>query len=256
MKILVPVKRVIDPYVRVRVAENGEGVVTKNAKMAMNPFDEIALEEAIRLKEKNPAEEIILLSIGDHSAQETLRKGLAMGADRAIHIETPGSDEEHPMELQPLQISKLLKRIVEEESPDLVLLGKQSIDWDHHQTGQMLAALLDWPQATCLSQLTIKEGVATVCREIDGGLETLTLDLPAVLTVDLRLNEPRYASLPSLMKAKSKPLQVRALSEFPQEVSSHFRILQVLPPRERSSGVRVESVEVLVDKLKNEARVI
>jgi electron transfer flavoprotein beta subunit len=249
MKVLVAVKRVIDPYVRVRVAEDGTGVITKNAKMAMNPFDEIALEQAIRLKEAGLVSEIILVSIGEHAGQETLRKGLAMGADRAIHVETDAT-------FQPIQIAHILKQIADEEKPMLALLGKQTIDGDHNQTGQMLAALLDWPQATFISELTLTATTATACREIDGGLETIEVDLPAVVTADLRLNEPRYASLPSIMKAKSKPLVTRSLSEFPAAQIEHIKVLAVSAPAERKPGVRVDSVEALMDKLKNEAQVI
>ena len=206
MKILVTTKRVIDPYVRVRVADDGSGVITKNAKMAMNPFDEIALEEAIRLKEQGHAQEVILLSIGDQLVQETLRKGLAMGADRAIHVE---SDET----FEPLNIAKIIKAIVDKEQPQLILMGKQAIDGDNNQTGQMLAAMLDWPQATFISKLEMNNQAIHATREIDGGLESLALSMPAVVTADLRLNEPRYASLPSIMKAKSKPLEVIALTD-------------------------------------------
>lgn len=249
MKILVTAKRVIDPYVRVRVADDGSGVITKNAKMAMNPFDEIALEEAIRLKEAGKAEEIILLSIGTDAVQEILRKGLAMGADRAIHVDTEKS-------LAPLNIAKVIQHVVHQEQPQLVLMGKQTIDGDNNQTGQMLAALLDWPQATFISAVEIKDDKAICTREIDGGLESLALSLPAVLTTDLRLNEPRYASLPSIMKAKAKPLAKIAFSDLGLEDKQHLRIKSVDAPSERQAGIKLADVASLVEKLKNEAKVI
>jgi len=249
MKILVPVKRVIDAYVTVRVKSDGSGVETANVKMSMNPFCEIAVEEAVRIKESGKAEEIIAVSAGPQSCQETLRTALAMGADRAIHIHT---DEE----LQPLAVAKLLKAVTEKEQPNFVLMGKQAIDGDHNQTGQMLAALLGWGQATFASKIEIGDGEATIIREIDGGLETLNLKLPAVITVDLRLNEPRYASLPNIMKAKKKPLDTLSPDELGVDVSPRYKTIKVSEPPQRKSGVMVDSVDALVEKLKNEAKVI
>ncbi len=249
MKVLVAVKRVIDPYVRVRVAEDGSGVITKNAKMAMNPFDEIALEQAIQLKEAGIATQIIIAAIGNDNTQETLRKGLAMGADKAIHVNTNSA-------LQPLAVAKVLHKIVSDEQPQLILLGKQSISGDNNQTGQMLAALLDWPQATFISDLAIEADIATVCREIDGGLETLSLTLPAVMTADLRLNEPRYASLPSIMKAKNKPLSVLTLEDLKLTLKDTYKVTTVSPPVARTPGVILKDVATLIDKLKHEAKVL
>lgn len=249
MSILVPVKRVIDANVRVRVKPDHSGVVTDNVKMSMNPFDEIAVEEAVRLKESGKADEIILVTIGTKRSQETLRNGLALGADRAILVET----EE---EIEPLAVAKVLRVIATNEKPDLVLMGKQSIDDDNNQTGQMLAALLNWPQGTFASTIEISEGNIVVTREIDGGLETLKLQLPAVVTTDLRLNQPRYASLPNIMKAKRKPLGIIPIEECGVDLAPRLVTLRVDPPPPRKPGIKVNSVQELVDKLKNEARVI
>ena len=249
MKILVPVKRVVDYNVKVRVKPDQTGVDLANVKMSMNPFCEIAVEEAIRLKEKGVAEEIIVVSIGPAQAQETLRTGLAMGADRGILIQT---DET----VEPLAVAKLLKAVVEEEKPELVLLGKQAIDDDNNQTGQMLAALLDWPQGTFASKVEIADGKATVTREIDGGLQTIALQMPAIVTTDLRLNEPRYASLPNIMKAKRKPIDTKSPDDFGVDIAKRLDVVKVTEPPKREAGVKVESVAELVDKLKNEAGVI
>ena len=249
MKILVAVKRVIDANVKARVKADGSGVETANVKMAMNPFCEIAVEEAVRLKEKGAASEIIVVSAGPATSQETLRTALALGADRAIHIEEAS-------DLEPLAVAKLLKAIVEKEQPQLVLLGKQSIDGDNNQTGQMLAGLLGWPQGTFLSKVAIEDGKATVVREIDGGLETLKLDLPAVITTDLRLNEPRFASLPNIMKAKQKKLDKLSVADLGVDIVPRVKTLKVEPPAARQAGVKVASVQELVNKLRNEAKVI
>lgn len=249
MKILVPVKRVIDAYVTVRIKADGSGVETANVKMSMNPFCEIAVEEAVRKKEAGQAEEIIVVSAGPQSCQETLRTALAMGADRAIHIHTDA-------ELQPLAVAKLLKAVVDREKPDLVLMGKQAIDGDHNQTGQMLAALLGWGQASFASKIELGDGAATVTREIDGGLETLKVKMPAVVTADLRLNEPRYASLPNIMKAKKKPLDTLTTDELGVDVAPRYKIVKVSEPPPRPEGVKVESVPELIEKLRNEAKVI
>jgi electron transfer flavoprotein beta subunit len=256
MKILVPVKRAIDYNVKVRVKTDNSGVDLANVKMSMNPFDEIAIEEAVRLKEKGVASEIIAISIGPAQVQETLRTALAVGADRAIRIQT-----DVPTDLggvEPLAVAKCLKAIVEKENPDLVIMGKQSIDDDSNQTGQMLAALLGWPQATFASELNISESKdsAEVTREIDGGLETLGVKLPAVVTTDLRLNEPRYASLPNIMKAKKKPLDDISAEELGVSFEPRLKILNVSPPPVREAGIKVDSVDSLIDKLKNEAKVI
>ena len=249
MKILVPVKRVIDPYVNIRVKSDQSGVETENVKMSMNPFCEIAVEEAIRLKEAGKAEEIIAVSIGNQSCQETIRTALAMGADRGIHVLT----EE---KIEPISIAKILSKICEQESPGLVISGKQAIDGDNNQTGQMLASLLDLPQATNASELIIEDDSVSVTREIDGGLQTLKLSVPAIVTTDLRLNEPRYASLPNIMKAKKKELKVISLNDLGVDSSSRTEILKVELPEARDAGVMVETVDELVDKLKNEAKVI
>ena len=249
MKILVPVKRVVDYNVKVRVKPDQTGVDLANVKMSMNPFCEIAVEEAIRLKEKGVASEIVAVSIGPAQAQETIRTALAMGADRGILIQT---DET----VEPLAVAKLLKAVVEEEGPELVLLGKQAIDDDANQTGQMLAALLDWPQGTFASKVEIADGKATVTREVDGGLQTIALELPAVITTDLRLNEPRYASLPNIMKAKRKPIDTKAPADYGVDIANRLQVLKVAEPAKREAGVKVESVAELVDKLKNEAGVI
>ena len=251
MKILVPVKRVVDYNVKIRVKPDGSGVELANVKMSMNPFDEIAVEEAIRLKEKGQATEIIAVSVGPAKSQETIRTALAMGADRGILVETP---EGAPVE--PLAVAKLLKGIVEAEAPGLVILGKQAIDDDCNQTGQMLAALLNWSQATFASKVAIEDGAALVTREVDGGLETLKMKLPAIVTTDLRLNEPRYASLPNIMKAKKKPLDVKKPEDFGVDIAPRLKVLQTTEPPARKSGVRVSSVAELVEKLKTEAGVI
>ncbi|MBY6264433.1 electron transfer flavoprotein subunit beta/FixA family protein [Azospirillum sp. 412522] len=248
-RVLVPVKRVVDYNVKVRVKADGSGVETANVKMSMNPFDEIAVEEAVRLKEAGKATEVVAVSIGPAGAQETLRTALAMGADRAILVQTDA-------ELQPLAVAKLLKVLVEKEAPQLVLLGKQAIDDDCNQTGQMLAALLGWPQGTFASKMVPGEGRLTVTREIDGGLETIDLALPAVVTADLRLNEPRYASLPSIMKAKKKLLDTLTPDALGVDVTPRLTTLKVTEPPGRKGGIKVADVADLVDKLKTEARVI
>jgi electron transfer flavoprotein beta subunit len=249
MKVLVPVKRVVDYNVKIRVKADGSGVETANVKMSMNPFDEIAVEEAVRLKEAGKATEIIAVSIGPATAQETLRTALAMGADRAILVQTDA-------ETQPLGVAKALKALVEREGPTLVILGKQAIDDDCNQTGQMLAALLGWGQGTFASKVVPGEGSVAVTREIDGGLETVDLKLPAIVTADLRLNEPRYASLPNIMKAKKKPLETVTPDALGVDVAPRLTTLKVVEPAKRSAGVKVADVAALVDKLKNEARVI
>src|ERR1700674_4612356 len=249
MKILVPVKRVVDFNVKVRVKADGSGVETANVKMSMNPFDEIAVEEAIRLKEAGVATEIIAVSIGPAQCQETLRTALAIGADRAILVEASA-------DTQPLGVAKALKKLVEKESPQLVILGKQAIDDDSNQTGQMLAALLGWPQATFASKVKIANGEAEVMREIDGGLETVAVKLPAVVTTDLRLNEPRYVTLPNIMKAKKKTLEVVKPEDLGVDLAPRLKTLKVQEPSKRKAGVQVKTVEELVDKLKNEAKVI
>ncbi|MCB1959926.1 MAG: electron transfer flavoprotein subunit beta/FixA family protein [Rhodocyclaceae bacterium] len=249
MKILVPVKRVVDYNVKVRVKADGSGVETANVKMSMNPFDEIAVEEAVRLKEAGVASEVVAVSCGVAQCQETLRTAMAIGADRGILVST---DEA----LQPLAVAKLLKALCDKESPELVVLGKQAIDDDANQTGQMLAALLGRPQATFASKLTVAEGTATVTREIDGGLETLALKLPAIVTTDLRLNEPRYATLPNIMKAKKKPLETVTPADLGVDVAPRLATLKVEEPPKRSAGVMVADVAQLIDKLKNEAKVI
>ncbi len=249
MKILVPVKRVVDYNVKVRVKADGSGVDLANVKMSMNPFDEIAVEEAVRLKEAGIASEVIAVSCGPAACQETLRTAMAIGADRGILVETD-------VELQPLAVAKLLKALCDKEQPQLVVCGKQAIDDDANQTGQMLAALAAWPQATFASKLLIADGKATVTREIDGGLETLQLSLPAVVTTDLRLNEPRYATLPNIMKAKKKPLDTVKPDALGVDVTPRLKTLKVVEPAKRSAGVKVADVAELVNKLKNEAKVI
>jgi electron transfer flavoprotein beta subunit len=249
MKILVAVKRVIDYNVKVRVKADKTDVDLSNVKMAMNPFCEIAVEEAVRLKEKGIADEIVVVSIGSKACQEQIRTALALGADRGIQIETQESPDS-------LSVAKLLAKVVEEEQPGLVILGKQAIDSDNNQTGQMLAALLDRPQATFASEVVVDGNKVKVTREIDGGLQTIELDLPAVITTDLRLNEPRYASLPNIMKAKKKPLDVKTVEELGVVVKSGITLLGVEPPAERQAGIKVSSVAELVDKLKNEAKVV
>ncbi|MFT5136343.1 MAG: electron transfer flavoprotein beta subunit [Arenicella sp.] len=249
MKIIVPVKRVIDAYVSIRVKSDGSGVDTENVKMSLNPFCEIALEEAIRLREAGTASEVILVSVGSSDIDTVIRSGLAMGADRAIRIDTDN-------DVEPLAIAKILKHVVEQEQAGLVITGKQSIDGDNNQTGQMLAALLAWPQATFASKITIDGDAVSVIREVDGGLETVELSLPAVVTTDLRLNEPRYPTLPNIMKAKKKPLDVIALADTGVDATKRVTIVNVSPPEARSAGIIVGSVDELVDKLKNEAKVI
>jgi electron transfer flavoprotein beta subunit len=249
MKLIVPIKRVIDFNVKVRVKPDGSGVDTANVKMSMNPFDEIAVEEAVRLKEKSIATEIVVVSCGTTACQETLRTALAIGADRAILVDTNA-------DLQPLAVAKLLKAVVVKEQPQLVILGKQAIDDDANQTGQMLAALLDWPQATFASKLDIANGIATVKREVDGGLETVEIRLPAIVTTDLRLNEPRYATLPNIMKAKKKPLETVTPEALGVDVTPHLTTLKVLEPPKRRGGGKVADVAELVAKLRNEAKVI
>ena len=249
MKILVPVKRVVDYNVKVRVKADQSGVELANIKMSMNPFDEISIEEAIRLREAGVATEIIAVSIGVSQCQETLRTALAMGADRAILVETSA-------DVQPLAVAKLLKAICEKESPQMVILGKQAIDDDSNQTGQMLAALLNWPQATFASKVTVTAGVAEVMREIDGGMETIEIKLPAIITTDLRLNTPRYATLPNIMKAKKKPLDVMTPEALGVDITPRLKTLKVVEPPKRKGGVMVADVAALVDKLKNEAKVI
>ena len=249
MKILVPVKRVIDYNVKPRVKADGSGVDLANVKMSMNPFDEIAVEEAVRLKEKGVATEIIAVSCGVAQCQETLRTALAIGADRAILVQTDA-------ELQPLAVAKLLKALFDKEQPGLVILGKQAIDDDANQTGQMLAALVDRPQATFASKVEVADGKAQVTREVDGGLETLSIDLPAIVTADLRLNEPRYVTLPNIMKAKKKPLETVKPEDLGVDVAPRLKTLKVAEPPKRSAGIKVPDVATLVDKLKNEAKVI
>ncbi|MDI9817703.1 MULTISPECIES: electron transfer flavoprotein subunit beta/FixA family protein [unclassified Legionella] len=249
MKILVAVKRVIDPYVKVRVKSDNSGVETQNIKMSMNPFDEIAIEEAVRLLEKKIATEVIAVSIGPDASQETLRHALALGADRGILIRTD-------KKFCSLNIARILEKIVVEEQPALVLMGKQSIDGDNNQTPQMLAALLNWPQATFASKLTVEGETIEVIREIDGGLETLAMKLPAVVSTDLRLNEPRYASLPNIMKAKRKPLAIKDYETMGLDLNEHTQVISVTAPPSRAGGVRLESVNELIDKLKHEAKVL
>jgi len=249
MKVLVAAKRAVDYNVKVRVKSDGTGVETANVKMSMNPFDEIAVEEAVRLKEKGVVSEIVAVSCGPQACQETLRTAMAIGADRAILVETDA-------ELQPLAVAKLLKALVEREQPQLVILGKQAIDDDCNQTGQMLAALLEWPQATFASKVELAEGAASVTREVDGGLETLRLQLPAVVTTDLRLNEPRYVTLPNIMKAKKKPLETVKPEALGVDVAPRIKTLKVVEPAKRGAGVMVPDVAALVAKLKNEAKVI
>ena len=249
MKILVPVKRVVDYNVKVRVKGDGSGVELANVKMSMNPFDEIAVEEAVRLKEAGIATEVVVVSCGVAQCQETLRTAMAIGADRSVLVETD-------FELQPLAVAKLLKALCDKEAPQLVILGKQAIDDDANQTGQMLAALASWPQATFASKVVMSAGKVTVTREIDGGLETLQMPLPAVVTTDLRLNEPRYATLPNIMKAKKKPLETVTPADLGVDVTPRLKTLRVAEPPKRSAGVMVADVATLVEKLKNEAKVI
>ena len=249
MKLLVPVKRVIDFNVKARVKPDGSGVDLANIKMAMNPFDEIAVEEAIRLKEKGQATEIVAVSIGPAAASETIRTALAMGADRGILVKHEGT-------VEPLTVAKILKAIVDAEKPGLVILGKQAIDDDSNQTGQMLAALLGWPQGTFASKLVIEGDHALVTREVDGGLQTVKLKMPAIVTTDLRLNEPRYASLPNIMKAKKKPIDEKAPGDFGVDVAPRLKVLKTSEPPGRKAGAKVASVDELIDKLRNEAGVL
>jgi electron transfer flavoprotein beta subunit len=249
MKVLVPVKRVVDFNVKVRVKTDGSGVDLANVKMSMNPFCEIAVEEAVRLKEKGVVTEIVAVSIGQIQSQETIRTALAMGADRGILVQTDQN-------VEPLAVAKILAKITAEESPEIVLLGKQAIDDDSNQTGQMLAALLDWPQGTFASELVKQDDHLLLTREIDGGLQTLKLSIPAVITTDLRLNEPRYASLPNIMKAKRKPIDIKPIDEFGVDITPRLEVVKTEEPAGRKAGVILESVADLVDKLKNEAGVI
>lgn len=249
MKVLVPVKRVIDAYVKIRVKRDETGVETQNVKMSMNPFCEIAIEEAVRQKEAGKVTEIIAVTVGPQAAQETLRTALAIGADRAIHVQTDD-------EVESLAVAKILKALVDEEAPELVIMGKQSIDSDNNQTGQMLAALLGWAQGTFISELDIQDDAINVTREIDGGLEMLSLKRPAVVTTDLRLNEPRYPSLPNMMKAKKKPIEAKTPADLGVDTAPRVKVLKVTEPAERQAGVKVESVEELVNKLRNEAKAI
>ncbi|MEC7573579.1 MAG: electron transfer flavoprotein subunit beta/FixA family protein [Pseudomonadota bacterium] len=249
MKVLVPVKRVIDYNVKIRVKADQTGVETANVKMSMNPFDEIAVEEAVRLQEAGTATEVIAVSIGPQQCQETIRTALAMGADRGILIQTDD-------EVQPLAVAKLLKAVVDKESPDLVILGKQAIDDDSNQTGQMLAALLGWSQATFASNIELNGDSANITREVDGGLETVKVSMPCIVTTDLRLNEPRYASLPNIMKAKKKPIDQMAPADLSVDIAPRLTTLKVVEPPKREAGVMVEDVAQLVDKLQNETKVI
>lgn len=253
MKVLVPVKRVIDYNVKVRVRADGTGVDLANVKMSMNPFDEIAVEEAIRLREKGIASEIVVVSVGVKQAQETLRTALAMGADRAILIQA--ADDVH-QDIEPLAVAKLLAAVVREEQPGLVIAGKQAIDNDMNATGQMLAALLGWSQATFASEITIEGEKAIVTREVDGGLQTLSVALPAIITADLRLNEPRYASLPNIMKAKKKPLDEKTAADYGVDVTPRLQVVKTVEPAGRKAGVKVASVDALIAKLKDEAGVL
>ncbi|GGD03083.1 electron transfer flavoprotein subunit beta/FixA family protein [Pyruvatibacter mobilis] len=249
MKVLVPIKRVVDYNVKVRVKADQSGVELANVKMSMNPFDEIAVEEAVRLKEAGTATEVVVVSIGPQQAQETLRTALAMGADRGILVKTDDT-------VEPLNVAKILKGVVDAEGPELVILGKQAIDDDSNQTGQMLAALLGWAQGTFAAKIEKQDGKLNVVREIDGGTQTVSLTLPAIVTADLRLNEPRYASLPNIMKAKKKPIDEKAPADFGGETTPRLKVLKVTEPAERQAGVKVETVAELVSKLKNEAGVI
>ncbi|MGZ5917620.1 MAG: electron transfer flavoprotein subunit beta/FixA family protein [Methyloceanibacter sp.] len=249
MKILVPVKRVVDFNVKVRVRSDGGGVDLANVKMSMNPFDEIAVEEAVRIKERGEAQEVIAVSIGSAKAADTLRTALAMGADRGILVKTEST-------VEPLAIAKILKRVVESESPDLVIMGKQAIDDDCNQSGQMLAGLLGWPQGTFASKLELNGSKIRVVREVDGGLETLLLSRPAVVTTDLRLNEPRYASLPNIMKAKKKTIDETTPEALGVDIAPRLKVLRIAEPKGREAGIRVDSVAILVEKLKNEAGVL
>ncbi|GLQ05340.1 electron transfer flavoprotein subunit beta/FixA family protein [Sneathiella chinensis] len=249
MKVLVAVKRVVDYNVKIRVKADNTGVDLANVKMSMNPFDEIAVEEALRLKEAGKATEVVAVSVGPQQAQETIRTALAMGADRGVLVKTDD-------EVEPLGVAKLLKVVADEEKPDLIIVGKQAIDDDSNQTGQMLAALLGWSQGTFASEVDLGEGTAKITREIDGGLQTIDLKMPAIVTTDLRLNEPRYASLPNIMKAKKKPIDEKVAADLGVDIAPRLATLKVEEPEARAGGVMVESVAELVDKLKNEAKVI
>ena len=249
MKILVPVKRVVDYNVKIRVKSDGSGVELANVKMSMNPFDEISVEQAIRMKEAGLATEIVAVSIGPDKAQETIRTALAMGADRGILVQVDDI-------VEPINVAKILKAVVAAEQPGLVIVGKQAIDDDCNQTGQMLAAMLGWPQATFASKIVVEGGKAQVTREVDGGLQTITVNMPCVVTSDLRLNEPRYASLPNIMKAKKKPLDAKTAADFGVTPTTHLKMLKVTDPPKRQAGIKVKTVEELVDKLKNEAGVL
>ena len=249
MKILVAVKRVIDYNVQIRVKEDGTGVHTDNVKMSTNPPDDNAIEEAVKIKESGKATEVVAVTVGEEKAQETVRKALAVGADRGIHIKADGV-------IEPLAVSKILKKIVDKEKPDLVFMGKQAIDDDCNQTGQMLSALLDWPQATFASKIDVKDGKLEVTREIDEGLETIEINTPALVTCDLRLNEPRYASLPNIMKAKKKPIEQLNASELDVDITPKIQQIKVEEPPKRKAGIKVSNVAELVQKLKNEAKVI
>ena len=249
MKILVAEKRVIDNNVHVRVNEDGSGVVTENVKMSTNPPDDNAIEEAVKIKESGKATEVVAVTVGEEKAQETVRKALAVGADRGIHVKAEGV-------IEPLAVSKILQKIVDKEKPDLVLMGKQAIDDDCNQTGQMLSALLNWPQATFASKIEVKDGKLEVVREIDEGLETIEINTPAIVTCDLRLNEPRYASLPNIMKAKKKPIEQLNASDLGVDVTPKIQQIKVEEPPKRKAGIKVSSVADLVQKLKNEAKVI
>jgi electron transfer flavoprotein beta subunit len=249
MKILVAVKRVIDYNVQIRVKEDGTGVVTDNVKMSTNPPDDNAVEEAVKIKEAGKATEVVAVTIGEEKAQETVRKALAVGADRGIHVKADGT-------LEPLAVSKLLQKVVEKEKPDLVFMGKQAIDDDCNQTGQMLSALLNWPQATFASKIDVKDGKLEIVREIDEGLETIEVNIPAIVTCDLRLNEPRYASLPNIMKAKKKPVDQLNASDLGVDISPRVEHIKVEEPSKRKAGIKVANVAELVQKLKNEAKVI
>lgn len=254
MKILVPVKRAVDYSVKIRVKADGTGVDLNNVKMSMNPFDEIAVEEAVRLKEKGKATEIVVVSIGPAKAQDVIRTAMAVGADRGILVQTDAPTDIGGVE--PLAVAKILKAIVEAEKPDLIIMGKQSIDDDSNQTGQMLGALLGWGQGTFASKVDLDGGKASVTREVDGGLETVSLKLPAIVTTDLRLNEPRYAALPNIMKAKSKPMETKTPADYGVDIAPRLSVVKVAEPPKRKGGGKVASVDELVDKLKNEAKVL
>ena len=249
MKILVAVKRVIDYNVQIRVKEDGSGVVTDNVKMSTNPPDDNAIEEAVKIKESGKATEIVAVTVGEEKAQETVRKALAVGADRGVHVKTEGT-------LEPLAVSKIIQKIVEKENPDLIFMGKQAIDDDCNQTGQMLSALLNWPQATFASNIEVKDKSLEVTREIDEGLETIEINIPAIVTCDLRLNEPRYASLPNIMKAKKKPIEEINVSDLGIDITPRVELLKVEEPPKRKAGIKVANVAELVQKLKNEAKVL